>query len=105
MEEMMEDSGKKRGILFRIGICMLLNIMVSAAALFVYDQYFAQKIVAFDRNGYREEQKRLYFSGKITEQELFQSLDRVDEIMRQESGNTIILNAEAVIRNARFIEP
>ncbi len=83
----------------------LINVLVTAASIYIYDRYFAQKIVAFDRNGYREQQKKLFFAGKITEDELFLSLDRVEEIMRQESGNTVILNAEAVIRNGKFIKP
>jgi hypothetical protein len=84
---------------------LLLNIMVSATTVFVYDHYFAQKIAVFDRNGYRDNQKKLFFAGKITEEELFLSLDRVEEALRKESGNTIILNAEAVIRNGKFVQP
>jgi hypothetical protein len=96
----------RTSVSFRSGIYILmLNVIISASALFVYDRFFAQKIVVFDRNGYREQQKRLFFAGKISESELFLSLDRVDEIMGREYGNTVILNAEAVIRNARQIKP
>jgi hypothetical protein len=84
---------------------ILLNLIVSATTVFIYDQYFAQKVVVFDRNGYRDQQKKLFFAGKITEEELFMSLDRVEELMRRENANTVILNAEAVIRNGKFIKP
>ena len=86
-------------------LIVLVNIIMSSASLYVYDRYFAQKVVAFDIKGYIAEQKRLFYKGKITEDELLGGLDKVDAFLTKESKNTLILNGEAVIKNAKFIKP
>jgi hypothetical protein len=106
----MENEAKyvtvKTGLTFKTFIIMLtLNVIVSASFIYFYDQKFAVKIKAFDMRGYMVDQKKQFFSGKVTEEELFKSLDRVDEILSQESKNTLILSRDAVLRNAQFIKP
>jgi hypothetical protein len=99
-----DDNSKK--VAFKTGLFLLvLNLFVSAATVCVYDRYFAQKVVAFDIRGYMADQKKLFYAGKITEEELLKSLDRLDDFLRFESGNTLILNGDAVIKNAKFIKP
>jgi len=95
------------GIMIAIVIRLLLSLAVSAASIYIYDQYFSQKVVMIDIMGYVEEQKQLYLSGKISEQEWQAIPDNIDRAMNREikaHKNTIILIKDAVIRNARKIE-
>ena len=107
VEAAMEDNNKKRpGLTFKnVMMILLLNFMISIASIAVYDRFFSQKVMAFDVSGYMAEQKRLFFAGKITEEELLRTLDRVDERLRQESKRTLILNGSAVIKNGKYIKP
>jgi len=86
-------------------VLLVLNILVSVATVLIYDRYVAQKIVAFDIRGYMTSQKKLFYAGKIGEDELLKSLDRLDGLLRDENKNTLILNGDAVIKNAKFIKP
>jgi len=103
----MEDNQEKRpGLTFKnVMMILLLNILMTIASISVYDHFFSQKVMAFDISGYMAEQKRLFFAGKITEEELLRTLDRVDERLRQESKRTLILNGSAVIKNGKYIKP
>lgn len=107
MEAVMEDNQEKRPMLTFNGVMLiiLLNLLMSIASICVYDRFFSQKVMAFDISGYMAEQKRLFFAGKITEEELLRTLDRVDERLRQESKRTLILNGSAVIKNGKYIKP
>lgn len=107
MEAAMGNNQEKGpGLTFKnVMLFIILNLLVSIASIFVYDHFFSQKVMAFDISGYMAEQKRLFFAGKITEEELLKSLDRVDERLRQESKKTLILNGNAVIKNGKYIKP
>jgi hypothetical protein len=108
MEAVMEDNQdqKRPGLTFQsLMLILLLNFLVSIVSISVYDRFFSQKVMAFDIGGYMAEQKRLFFAGKITEEELLRTLDRVDERLRQESKRTLILNGSAVIKNGKYIKP
>ncbi len=107
MEAVMENNQEKRpGLTLKsLMLILLLNILISFVSISVYDRFFSQKVMAFDISGYMAEQKRLFFSGKITEEELLRTLDRVDERLRQESKRTLILNGSAVIKNGKYIKP
>mgnify|MGYP006267058481 CR=1 FL=1 len=97
---------KRPGLTFNSVMSIIfLNLLLSIASIYLYDRLFSQKVMAFDISGYMAEQKRLFFAGKITEEELLKSLDRVDERLRQESKNTLILNGNAVIKNGKYIKP
>ncbi len=95
------------GIMIAIVIRLLLSVVVSVASIYIYDQYFAQKVVMIDILGYVDEQKQLYLSGKISEEEWRAIPDDIDRAMNREikaHKNTVILIKDAVIRNARKIE-
>ncbi len=102
------DCGKLLKTHFSIRIVLvaiLLNILASGGTVYIYDRVFGVKIKAFDIRGYMAEQKKRFYAGKITEEELLNSLDRVEEVLNRESRNTLILNGDAVIRNGQFIKP
>jgi len=86
-------------------LIVLLNVVVSLSTVCIYDRYYAQKIKAFDIRGFMADQKKQFYGGKITEDELLKSLDMLDDILKKERKNTIILNNDAVIKNGEFIKP
>jgi hypothetical protein len=103
-----KECGKRSKTHFSIRIAIaviLLNVLVSTGTVYVYDRVFGVKIKAFDIRGYMAEQKKRFYAGKITEEELLSSLDRVEEVLNRESRNTLILNGDAVLRNGQFINP
>ena len=101
-----KDNRNRPGLTFKsVLLILLLNILVAIASISVYDRFFSQKVMAFDISGYMAEQKKLFFAGKITEEELLRTLDRVDERLKQESKRTLILNGSAVIKNGKYIKP
>jgi hypothetical protein len=90
-------------------LMVLVNVLVSTGSVYVYDRYFAVHVVAFDITGYVMNQKKAFFKKEITEDELYKSLDRVDFLLNsyveKRGKNTLILNGNAVIKNAKFIKP
>ena len=109
MEDRVEyKAAPARGLTFKsLIVVILLNVIVSAASLYVYNRWFAPrvalKIKVFDLKGYLASQKKLFYEGKITEDDLYSGLDRVDAVLKSQSPNTIILNSEAVLGNAETI--
>ena len=55
---------------FNLVITIVVSAFVSTASLFVYDAYFAQKIVSIDIKGYVDNQRNLYMSRKISDEQL-----------------------------------
>jgi hypothetical protein len=100
-----KDDNRKKAAFKTVLFLLLLNVLVSMTTIYVYDRSFAQKVVAFDIRGYMADQKKLFYAGKITEDELLKSLDTLDDFLRRESRNTLILNGDAVVKNAKFIKP
>lgn len=88
-----------------VALIVLISMLASTASLIIYDRFFALKIVAFDITGFITSQKKQFYEGKITETELLRSLDEVDELLNRENKTTLILNSNAVIRNAKLIKP
>ena len=86
-------------------VILLINAVVSTATVYVYDRYFALKIKAFDMRGFMARQKTEFYGGKITEDELLGSLNRLDDMLKKEKKNTVILNSDAVMKNGQFIQP
>ncbi len=103
-EQPMPTPAQRRGLTLKsLAVIVLLNVGVSATTMYVYDRWFALKVATFDIKGYLAGQKKLFYQGKITEEEMFEGLDRVDATLRKEPSNTVIFNGEAVIRNAKPI--
>ena len=106
MEDSPEYIQKKRPSYFKpLFYSFLISLTVAALSIFIYDRYFALKVVAFDISGFVSQQKKQFYAGKITEAERLRSLDRVDAARDIQNKSTLILNGNAVIRNAKFIEP
>jgi hypothetical protein len=86
-------------------LSLLVSLAVSVLALFVYDRFIAQKVVAIDMKGYIAEQRELYLAGRIGDEELRRRLDRLEEVSLAIPANRVVLMGDAVVRNVEMIKP
>ena len=86
-------------------IAVLMSAAVSATSVWLYDRYFAIKIVAVDIKGYISKQRDDYVAGKITEEQLRKSFDALENSIKDVPKNKIILMGDAVVRNVDVLKP
>lgn len=91
----------RNGILMTAVIC----VAVSVLSLVTYDRFFATKIVALDTTTYLKEVQTEYVKGKMSDEELDKRLTRIKDILNKQPSNSVVINAEVVMRNAQRIEP
>jgi dephospho-CoA kinase len=87
-----------------IGVCLLMSIAASAATVFVYDHWYAQKIVAVDMKGYITLQRYKYRDGKINDDDLRKAFDKLELEMNAIPKNKIVIMADTAIRNAEVFK-
>lgn len=87
-----------------IAVCLLISIATSAATLFVYDHWYAQKIVAVDMKGYITLQRYKYKDGKINDEDLRKAFDRLELQMNAIPKNRVVIMADTAIRNAEVFK-
>lgn len=83
-----------------IVVCLLISVVSSAATLFVYDHWLAQKIVAVDMKGYITLQRYKYKDGKINDEDLRKAFDKLELVMNTIPKNRVVIMADTAIRNA-----
>lgn len=84
-------------------LMIIVSIACSALSIFIYDQFFAQKVVAFDLKGFIAQQRDLSISGKLTDEQFKANLDRVESLMNSVPKRKVILMGDAVIKNIEII--
>ena len=87
-----------------IALCLLISIATSAATLFVYDHWLAQKIVAVDMKGYITLQRYKYKDGKINDEDLRKTFDRLELVMNSIPKNRVVIMADTAIRNTEVFK-
>lgn len=107
MEEQQDKTGRRPrpGKLILLGVILFISVLTSILSVFVYDRYFAQKIVAVDIKGYIAEQRDLYVAGKINDEQLKQNIDRLEKVLADIPKNKVVIMGDAVIRNAEIVKP
>lgn len=88
-----------------ISAVLFLCLSVSAISLYLYDRYRATRIVSVDLDGYISEQKERFIAGEITEEKLTENMNRLKEAVDRIPGNTVVLTADVVVKNAEIITP
>ena len=86
-------------------VCLFLSAISSVASIAAYDHWYAQKVVAVDLKGYITEQRDKYVAGKITDEELRGSLDRLEQVVTSIPPNKAVLTGDLVVRNVEIIKP
>lgn len=97
-----ENRGENKGIsLFTV---FVVSILSSVLSVIVYHYFFAVKIAVIDLSGYLLALKNLYVSQKISDEELKAKVDAFVNVIKQNEGKYIILNAESVLgRNKNLV--
>ncbi|MEW6002789.1 MAG: hypothetical protein AB1638_09125 [Nitrospirota bacterium] len=101
---MPEYTGKRERY-FNWLLTLLISLLMSLASILIYDRFFVQKIVAVDVKGYISEQRDLYISGKINDEQLKANIDRMENAVMSIPKNKVIMMGDAVIRNAEVVRP
>jgi hypothetical protein len=86
-------------------LCVLVSVASSIATIAVYDSWYAQKLVAVDIKGYISDQRDKYIAGKLTDDELKRSFDRLEQVVTAIPKNKAVLMGDLVVRNVETIKP
>ena len=86
-------------------LCVAISIGASLAAIYGYDRWYTQKIVAVDIKGYIARQRESYLAGKMSDDELKKSFDRLESVITAIPRNRVVIMGDAVVRNAETVNP
>lgn len=100
-----EQPKRQPGTLAMIGICLAVSLGASLATIAGYDRWYAQKVVAVDIKGYIAQQRDNYLAGKLSDEELRKSFDRLEAVITAIPKNRVIIMGDAVVRNAETLKP
>jgi len=87
-----------------IAVCLLISLVSSATTLFCYDHWLAQKIVAVDMKGYITLQRYKYKDGKINDEDLRKTFDKLELMMNSIPKNRVVIMADTAVRNAEVFK-
>jgi len=87
-----------------IALCLLVSLATSVVTLFCYDHWLAQKIVAVDMKGYITLQRYKYKDGKINDEDLRKTFDKLELVMNSIPKNRVVIMADTAIRNAEVFK-
>jgi len=88
-----------------IGACLVVSLGASLATIAGYDRWYAQKVVSVDIKGYISQQRDNYLAGKLSDEELRKSFDRLEAVITAIPKNRVIIMGDAVVRNAETVRP
>ena len=88
-----------------VALCVAISFGASLAAIYGYDRWYAQKIVAVDIKGYIARQRESYLAGKMSDDELKKSFDRLESVITAIPRNRVVIMGDAVVRNAETVKP
>lgn len=100
-----EQPKQQPGTLALIGACLVVSLGASLATIVGYDRWYAQKVVAVDIKGYIAQQRDNYLAGKLNDDELRRSFDRLEAVITAIPKNRVIIMGDAVVRNAETVKP
>ena len=82
-------------------LVVLISLIVNIAGLYIYDKFFAQKIVTFDLKGYIEALRILYVNGKIDDNEVKRRIDYLEEIVNSTPKRKVIITSDVILGRGR----
>ena len=86
-------------------LCVVVPLGASVATISGYDRWYAQKVVAVDIKGYIAQQRDSYLAGKLNDDELKKSFDRLEAVITAIPKNRVVIMGDAVVRNAETVKP
>lgn len=100
-----EQPKQPPGLITIVALCLAVSLGASLAAIIGYDRWYAQKVVAVDIKGYIAQQRDNYLNGKINDDELKKSFDRLETVITAIPKNRVVIMGDAVVRNAETVNP
>ena len=82
---------------------IFIMIMTSVCSIFIYDHFFAQKLTAFDLQGYLTKQRVALQTGQLTEQQVGDNLDAIKAKMDKLPLNQALITSDVVLRNIKVV--
>jgi len=86
-------------------LCLVVSLVTAAATVYVYDQRFAQKVVAVDLKGFLKQQKEDFLDGKLTKEDVDRNMDRLESFVDQIPANHSVILGDVVVRNVEVLKP
>lgn len=93
------------GLIVTAFIALIVSLLTSTTVVAVYDQHYAQKVVAIDLKGYIRNQRDKAVSNEVSDDELRRNIDAMEAALLAEPANHTVLLKDVVLRNAREIKP
>ncbi len=100
-----ESPKQQPGFVPIVALCLAVSFGASLATIAGYDRWYAQKVVAVDIKGYIAQQRDNYLAGKLNDDELKRSFDRLETVITAIPKNRVIIMGDAVVRNAETVKP
>lgn len=82
----------------------ILSIGCSCATTLIYDRYLAQKVVAYDFQGFLAKETAAVQKGEITIEQMNTHLEQLKERIDAVPPNQAVITADVVLRNINVIE-
>ena len=99
------QSKRHLNVLPMVALYVAISFGASLTVISGYDRWYAQKIVAVDIKGYIARQRESYLAGKMTDDELKKSFDRLESVITAIPRNRVVIMGDAVVRNAETVKP
>ena len=100
-----EQPKRQPGLIPIVALCLAVSFGASLATIIGYDRWYAQKVVAVDIKGYIAQQRDNYLAGKLNDEELKRSFDRLETVITTIPKNRVVIMGDAVVRNAETVNP
>jgi hypothetical protein len=100
-----EHPKRQPGLIPIIALCLGVSFGSSLVTILGYDRLYAQKVVAVDIKGYIAQQRDSYLAGKLNDDELKKSFDRLETVITAIPKNRVVIMGDAVVRNAETVKP
>ena len=92
------------GYLAVVLIAALVGSAASTVAVGLYDRFYAQKVIAVDLKGFIQRQRDMLVEGKVDDQGLRDSFDRMEAAFDRIPANHVVILKEVVLRNGRDLQ-
>jgi hypothetical protein len=103
MEKQMEDTSTPRKITVGYLDVIVITLIIALLTVFVYDRFFATRVVMVDLTGFVREQKELLARGKIDQAEVSANLARLQTYIKNQPKNLMVITKAVVLANGREI--
>lgn len=86
-----------------IALSAAVSVLVSVGAVYLYDTYYAQKLVVFDLASYLDKQKTEFLSGRMDEEKLRKEFSGIKERLDALGEKRIVLSKDMVLSGGKDI--